>query len=70
MDGLAGVGDQDMLARGRWASEKSLRRYRRVAHYLRALNELDRNQLALAHPSVPTILRLVKKSLAAEPRHE
>jgi hypothetical protein len=47
-DAMAGASDTTMMARGPWASPKSLKRYRTPARYLRRLHMLSGRQLALA----------------------
>ena len=58
-DGLAGVEDAEMLGRGRWASVKSLRRYRSPAAYIRRLQLLSPTQRAKAAAAPATILQLL-----------
>ena len=58
-DAIAGVGDAEMLGRGRWNSLRSLARYRRPAAYHRALASLTPSQSLLACEAESELPRLI-----------
>jgi len=58
-DAIAGVGDAEMLGRGRWNSLKSLARYRRPAAYHRAMASLTPSQSLLACEAESELPRVI-----------
>ena len=77
-DAITGLGDAEMLGRGRWNSLKSLARYRRPAAYHRALASLTPAQALAASEAecrLPTLIealwrkRIHPASARPAPRH-
>ena len=56
-DAIDGLEDVPLQSRGRWASPKSVLRYRKPGRYLRELALLTPAQLRLARPAESTLLR-------------
>ena len=67
-DGLLTSGEQrsdlEIASRGRWASMKSIRRYRQPARYLRQLQLLSKAQLLQAKVVEPKLPHLLQALLA------